>query len=169
MDLIKKYLLVTCAISLLYQGSALANEKNYPLDIKNIKAVVEAFRVSIINKDKAQFVDLFHSEPVPWLGVASKQTIALAPPPKEGQRKRTKVMNGDYLSFIDWIVKTPKSIEEKFWDVKIINDEDIASVHFKYSFHQDDKKTNWGDEAWHLVRTEQGWKIASVIYSITIK
>jgi hypothetical protein len=91
------------------------------------------------------------------------------PPPKEDGRQRSKVGGGNYLSFIDWIVKTPKTIEEKFWDVEIINDEDIASVHFKYSFHQDDKKTNWGDEAWHLVRTEKGWKIASVIYSINIK
>ena len=28
------------------------------------------------------------------------------------------------------------------------------------------KKSNWGREMWQLVRTEQGWKIFSVVYTI---
>jgi len=171
MSFINKILLVACAIFIVFQSTAHANNKSLHEDKKNIEAVIETFRVSLINKDKDVFIKLFYNDTVPWLGVASDKTIALAPPPKEGDRKRerTKVGGGDYLSFIDWIVSTPKAIEEKIWDVKILQDSDIASVHFKYSFHQDDNKTNWGDEAWHLVRTEQGWKIASVIYSINIK
>ena len=170
MSFIKKLLLPTCLVCMLFNINVQANEKVNSTEIKNIEAVIEAFRISLINKDKPVFIELFYNDAVPWLGTVSDETMAhTPPPPKEGGRQRTKVGGGNYLSFIDWIVKTPKKIEEKFWDIKIINDEDIASVHFKYSFHQDDKKTNWGDEAWHLVRTEQGWKIASVIYSINIK
>jgi len=153
------------------QSTAQANESSSQVEVTKIEAVVEAFRASIINKNKEVFINLFYNETVPWLGVASDQTLAFAPPPpaKKGARQRSKVRGSNYLSFIDWIVSTPKAIEEKFWDVKILHDSDIASVHFKYSFHQDNNKTNWGDEAWQLVRTEQGWKIASVTYSINIK
>jgi len=171
MSFINKLLLPAGIACIFFTINVQASNKANTKEIKNIEAVIEAFRVSLINKDKPVFIDLFYNDSVPWLGTVSDETMANTPPPppKEDRRKRGKVNGGNYLSFIDWIVKTPKEIEEKFWDVKIINDEDIASVHFKYSFHQDDKKTNWGDEAWHLVRTEQGWKIASVIYSINTK
>jgi hypothetical protein len=39
-------------------------------------------------------------------------------------------------------------------------------VSFDYSFHANGVKANWGREMWQLVRTERGWKIFSVIYSI---
>lgn len=168
MSFIKKLLLPVCAIFIFFQSTVHAYEKSMQTELKNIEAVIETFRVSLINKDKPAFLELFYNKSVPWLGVANDKTIAMSPS-KEGDRQRLKVGGSDYLSFIDWIVSTPKAIEEKFWDIKILQDIDIASVHFSYSFHQDNNKTNWGEEAWHLVRTEQGWKIASVIYSINIK
>jgi len=171
MSLIKQILLPACVFLLFFQSTANANTDFNQSEIKEIEAVVETFRMSLINKNKPAFINLFYNKAVPWLGVTSDQTLAFAPPPpvKKDARQRSKVRGSNYLSFIDWIVSTPKAIEEKFWDVKILQDGDIASVHFKYSFHQDNNKTNWGDEAWHLVRTEEGWKIASVIYSINIK
>jgi hypothetical protein len=36
-------------------------------------------------------------------------------------------------------------------------------VAFDYTFLANGKKTNWGREMWQLVRTEDGWKIFSVI------
>lgn len=56
--------------------------------------------------------------------------------------------------------------KKKFRDIKIESDSDIASVFFDHSFHADGKKTNRGKEAWHLVRTDEGWKIVSVIWSV---
>ena len=172
MSIIKQILLPVCVTFLCFQSTATANEYSNQSEVKKIEAVIEAFRMSLINKNKPVFINLFYNKAVPWLGVTSDQTLAFTPPPpqvKKGARQRSKVRGSNYLSFIDWIVSTPKAIEEKFWDVKILHDSDIASVHFKYSFHQDHNKTNWGDEAWQLVLTEQGWKIASVIYSINIK
>jgi hypothetical protein len=72
----------------------------------------------------------------------------------------------NYRSFIEGIVaNTPRS-EEKFENVRIDTDGDIASVYFDYSFHADDRKSNYGKEAWHLVNTDDGWKIVSVIWSV---
>lgn len=169
MKSIKKTLLPACVILICFQSIIWANEKPDQTKTQNIEAVIDAFKLSIINKDKALFVELFYNEAVPWLRVASDKTIALVPPVKEGKDQRAKVRGGSYLKFIDMIVAEPKAVEEKFWDIEILQDGDIASVHFKYSFHRGEVKTNWGEEAWQLVRTKQGWKIASVIYSVTIK
>ena len=72
----------------------------------------------------------------------------------------------NYLSFIEGIVADPRRSEEKFENVRIDTDGDIASVYFDYSFHADGRKTNYGKEAWHLVNTDDGWKIVSVIWSV---
>ncbi|MFT5163351.1 MAG: hypothetical protein ACI9FJ_001946, partial [Alteromonadaceae bacterium] len=34
-------------------------------------------------------------------------------------------------------------------------------------FFSDLYKNNWGEEAWQLVKTDDGWKINSVVFSIT--
>lgn len=133
-------------------------------DLTNIKQVVEDFRVSIIEKDKEKFLTLFYGETVPWLGVMSPETLALNP---ERAKKHGKITSGNYTNFIEWIVSAPTTQEEKFWDVKILSDGEIGSVHFKYSFHMGDYKSNWGEEAWHVIKTKNGWKINSVIYSVT--
>ena len=41
----------------------------------------------------------------------------------------------------------------------------IASVHFDFVFLEDERITGKGQEAWQLVKTEQGWKINAVVYS----
>jgi len=139
-----------------------------------IKQIIEDFRISIIEKDKEKFVALFQDKNIPWLGVLSDKSMANISKntnkstKKVEQKKPSKVKPGNYLEFIDWIVSDTEKTEEKFWDVKILSDNEIASVHFKYSFHRGDNKTNWGDEAWHLVKTVNGWKINSVIYSVTL-
>ena len=42
----------------------------------------------------------------------------------------------------------------------------MASVAFDYRFLGDGKETNRGQEVWSLVRTDAGWKIVSVIWSL---
>ncbi len=138
---------------------AVAKEDGKKVD-QEIREVIEAFRLSIIEKDEETFNDLFYDKSIPWISVvADKRTGSL--PSQSGVRP------GSYVQFISWIVSTEEKLEEKFWDIEILTDSDIASVHFKYSFHIGDYKSNWGDEAWHLLKTVDGWKISSVVYSVT--
>ena len=58
-----------------------------------------------------------------------------------------------------------ESIEEVFRDVTIDTDGLVASVNFDYSVLRDGQESHWGREMWHLVHTEDGWKIISVIWS----
>jgi len=130
-----------------------------------IRRVVETFRTSILRKDKASFVDLFLDKTVPWIAVVGDETLA---------RQRAEVPDSskidtsdNYMAFIDWVCSTNDTIEEKLSGLAIETDGDVASVIFDYSFHKGAQLSNWGKESWQLVRTDRGWKIASVVYSRT--
>jgi len=143
------------------QKTAVAQQQ----DLNAINSVIEDFRISIINKDKNRFSQLFYAEDIPWLGVLSDASLEMVQVRKPDAKR---VDSSNYLQFIDWIVSDKRVMEEKFWNVDIQTERNIASVHFDYSFHMGDYKSNWGQEGWHLIKTEQGWKINSVIYSMTL-
>ena len=81
-------------------------------------------------------------------------------------RKARHLPEVNHVTFIDGIVSSPRSSEEVFSGVRIDTDGDIASVAFDYRFLSDGRQTNWGREMWQLVRTEEGWKIISVVWTI---
>ena len=153
--------------SVLQPAMAKQNESS---DVAAIHKVVEQFRTSIINKDKPTFTSLFYSdkpEEVTWQWVVDDVGIALLRKRKPDAHKSIHVAGENYLSFIDSLVKPDaRPAEEKFSDVKIDTDGDVASVNFDYSYLDGGKETNWGREMWQLVRTDAGWKIISVIYSV---
>ena len=134
--------------------------------VQQIEAVVEAFRTAIIDKDKARFASLFLHPDITWQDVTGDANLERLRV-KRPEASKVRVDPKDtYMSFIDGIVSDKDRSEEKFRNVKIDTDGDIASVWFDYSFHSNDRQTNHGKEAWHLVRTDDGWKIASVIWSM---
>lgn len=138
-------------------------------DIQAIEQVVESFRTSLINKDKPTYMSLFFSdrpEDIGWQFVSEDLRLQDIRKAKPDAIKARKIPANNFIALIDAAVASPKPREEKFFNTKIETDGDVASVSFDYSFHDDGEKTNWGKEMWQLVRTEQGWKIFSVIYSI---
>ncbi|WP_426103964.1 hypothetical protein [Massilia sp. TSP1-1-2] len=135
-------------------------------DRESIEQIVETFRVSIIKKDKTSFMKLFYSDKIPWIGVTTDKSLAWAKAhkPKPDMQDLKKIFAADNpQKFIDNI---EAGDEEKFENVRIDSDGDVAQVWFDYSFNFNDYKANWGKEAWHLVRTDAGWKISSVIWSM---
>ena len=142
---------------------------NDPGDVAAIHQIVEAFRTSIINKDKATFVGLFFSdkpEHVTWQMVDDDTRVARFKEfaPEAGRVVRWPENN--YLAMIDATTAADsESIEEVFRDVTIDTDGLVASVNFDYSVLRNGQETHWGREMWHLVHTEDGWKIISVIWS----
>lgn len=129
-----------------------------------LQQVVETFRLSLINKDKASFMQLLYSETIPWMGVVSDSSLARIA--AEGGKASKVAGTGSPVRFIDSIVSDTEAVEEKFDNVRIDTDGDIAQVYFDYSFNRGDYRANWGQEAWQLVRTTEGWKINSVIWSM---
>lgn len=138
-------------------------------DVVAIRQVVDSFRTSLINKDKAVYMSLFFSEKpddIGWQFVSEDTRLEHIRKTKPDAIKARKIPRNNFVSLIDAAVATKESREETFSNIKIDTDGEIASVSFDYTFLADGKKMNWGKEMWQLVRTEKGWKIFSVIYTI---
>lgn len=133
---------------------------------RDIDCVIEAFRTAIIDKDKPRFLALFPgSGPVTWQSVIGDDHLRQLRLKEPGTGKADPDPDKTHLSFIDGIVGDKASKAETFDNIRIDTDGEIASVMFDYRFLSDGRETNRGQEAWHLVRTDAGWKIVSVIWS----
>ena len=138
-------------------------------DVAAIEQVVEAFRTSLVNKDKAAYMRLFFSdkpEDIGWQFVSEDARLEHIRETKPDAIKARQIPGNNFVSLIDGAVATKEQREETFSNVSIDTDGEIASVSFDYTFLANRKKTNWGREMWQLVRTEDGWKIFSVVYTI---
>lgn len=154
------------AIAGCFPSYARQNEAN---DVKAIRQVVESFRTAIIKKDKPAYMALFFSdkpEDIGWQFVSEDSRLIHIRKTKPDAIKARQIPTNNFVSLIDGVVKTYEPREETFSNVKVETDGEIASVSFDYTFLANGKKTNWGKEMWQLVRTEGGWKIFSVIYTI---
>ncbi|MGY0635249.1 nuclear transport factor 2 family protein [Luteimonas sp. A478] len=164
-----KALALTALLSLSPSLQPASAANNDPEDVAAIGEIVEAFRTSIIKKDKAAFVGLFYSdkpEHMTWQMVDDDIRVARIREFAPEARKALWWPENNHLAFIDRITEAGSEPgEEIFRDVAIDTDGEIASVNFDYSFVRNGEETQWGREMWHLVRTEDGWKIISVIFS----
>jgi hypothetical protein len=132
---------------------------------QDLRGVIETFRMSIIRKDKAAFLALFHKGSVVWQGVDSDALAA-----KSGRRAGVDAKAAidparNPVSFIEGIANEKDRSEERFDKVVIDTDGDVAAITFDFIYLLNDRPINAGKESWHLVRSESGWKIVSVIYS----
>jgi hypothetical protein len=140
-------------------------------ELRDLQEVVEVFRNSIIKKDKAAFSNLFFSnkpELVTWQAVVDDPSLATIKSTRPEAVKARHRPDNNFVAFIDGIVASKDAEEETFSDVQIDTDGEIASISFDYVYLSKSKPTNNGREKWLLVRTEQGWKIVSVVYTIRL-
>jgi hypothetical protein len=134
---------------------------------QEIERVIETFRTSLINKDKDAFMKLFLKEDITWSGVTTDASIEMlyANRPKPEMTRPKKFFTSSPRKFIEMVAGDPAPAEETFSNVRIDTDGEVAQVWFDYTFMEGSYRSNWGKESWHLVRTESGWKIASVVWS----
>ncbi len=132
-----------------------------------VRAVAHAFRQAIVDKDGAAFTALFLDPSMAtWISVESDARLAAAQ--AAGRRVGEKVLVGPDRtpnSFIRRIVQSPTRHDETMEDLRIATDGDIASVHFDFTYLNDGRAITTGEEAWLLVRTADGWRIVSVVWS----
>ena len=131
--------------------------------VAQLEQIVQQFQANIINKDAAALGALFLPEHNSWLMVLDDDSYASAKKKKPDVRK---VFPSTYGEFVAFVGSSKKAIEEKFSNVKIETNGSVASVYFDFVFMQDGTASNRGSESWHLVKTQDGWKISSMIYSI---
>lgn len=127
-----------------------------------VREVVERFRTAIIARDGGALRELFLPEPQAWISVAG-ESLHLRALARDPSAKR--INTGSYERFAEFIEASRVSTEEVFSNVDVRTDGAFAAVTFDFVFLDDGKETNRGLEAWHLVKTGDGWKIVSLIYS----
>lgn len=157
-----------CCFSLLLVASAALPAKAAGADHPDIRAVIESFRVSIIQRDKPRFLGLFLQEDAPWQMVISDESVARIRHRRPDAIKARFKPDNNPVAFIDGIVKSKDPSEETFSNIRIDSDGDVATVAFDYSFLSNGRSTNSGKECWLLVRTEGGWKITTIAYSVVL-
>lgn len=132
---------------------------------QEILAIVEAFRTSIIRKDETTFLDLFLHDRVTWQQALSDEQHKLAKAKSPDAEKVAIEPLRTPATFIAGIARSSARIEETFENMHIDTDGTAASVAFDFQFLRNREVRNEGREYWLLVKTEAGWKIASVVWS----
>lgn len=138
-------------------------------DVAAVKEVVEAFRIALRDKDKPKYLSLFFSakpEQIGWQAVVDDPKLQLIQRDRPQAIKARHIPANNFLSLIDSAIASATTEEEQISQVVVDTDGEIASAAFDYVYLSAGKPTNWGREQWQLVRTEQGWKIFSVIYTV---
>ena len=128
-----------------------------------IREVIAQFQQSIVAKDGTRLRSLFLPERQSWYSVASERELQQR---RARKPDAARFRASDYDSFARSIEQSKTAEEERFSNIRIHTDGAVASVHFDFVYLNDGKPTNQGQEAWHLIRTDAGWKIVSLIYSI---
>ena len=138
-------------------------QENIKLDNKaKLQEVLNSFMRCIGTKDSVKFYSLFHSDPIVWVGVYKDKTQ------QKRLEKDASALNYKTSDYKTWFrsISTGTPKEEKFYNINMVEDGNIASITFDYSFWADNKKGNWGKESWGLVNINGEWKITSVIFSM---
>lgn len=138
-------------------------------DVRAIEEVVETFRLAILNKDKPAYMRQFFSDQaqaIGWQAVVDDAKLAQIQRERPQAIKARPIPGNNFIALIDSVLASPTVEEERIANLKVDTDGEIATASFDYAYLSDGKLSNWGKEQWLLVRTEQGWKIFSVVYTI---
>lgn len=142
-------------------------------DDEQLKKIVKDFENSITTINRTQYFSLFYDGTVSWVGVSStndyEKNISKAEAAKlKGQKSWTpmKTYPGDHIHFFDVVVSGMKNHKMNFEDIKIQQDGDVANVYLDYKLFEEGV-ISLGKKSLLLVNTENGWKINSVIFSIS--
>ena len=136
-------------------------------DKKEIISVINKHNKSVIEKDSVTFYGLFNDDAVTWCAGLKERSQRKESEKKGLESARSNYFSGSYKAFMRSLFRY-KSTEDKFDNIRIIEDGTIASVSMDYSFWADNKMTNWGGKYLSLIKRDGKWKITSVIYSLEL-
>jgi hypothetical protein len=68
--------------------------------------------------------------------------------------------------FISSVARSPEVLRERMWDPQVAVDGELASLWASYDFHQGERLTHCGVDAFHFVRVRGDWRIAALTYTV---
>jgi ketosteroid isomerase-like protein len=144
--------------------SYIGHTTSTPEDTQAIRKVIDDFQGAIKTKNVQLLSSLMLDEDLLW---------ASPPPPERLREARDKmganfkgIPPGMFRGFSKFIAESKVPVEERFYNVRITQDANVAWVMFDYEFVMDNRPTNHGIETWQMMKGPDGtWKIASVFWS----
>ena len=133
-----------------------------PLDVADIRHVMDAFHHAVTTHDGKGVCDLFLDHGSTWVTVLSDKAFAAA---KAKNAAAQKVRVSSYQDFAAFVASTKSVLDPRHDQVQIMSDGAVASVYFHFNFVINGKVENRGDETWQLVKTPDGWRILAITYS----
>ena len=127
-----------------------------------IEQVMKQYHAAILAHDGATLSGLFLPDANLWLNVLTDSAYARA---QTKSPTAQKVRVGNYRDFAKLVSTTTKNFDPEHSNVVIHTDGTIAAVYLDFVFNVDGKANNRGSETWQLVKSADGWRIASIIYS----
>lgn len=134
---------------------------------KQIKSIIETYSKSVIDKDSTTFYALFNDGPVTWCAALKDRSTIKENEGKGAAAARSNYFSGSHKGFFRGLYNYA-STEDKFDNIRIIEDGTVATVSMDYSFWANKKMTNWGGKYLTLIKRDGRWKITSVIYSVEL-
>ncbi|MFC4765086.1 hypothetical protein [Dyella koreensis] len=131
----------------------------------DLHRLIDDFQKAIVAKDGKALSDMFLPSGGAWVTVLSDDTYARMKA-KSPNAPRYKL--GSYTDFVQFVSTAKMPIEERFSHIRVETDGAVASVYFDFVFLEDAKENNRGSETWHVVKTDSGWKISSMTYSVNL-
>lgn len=143
------FALTACATSPSREAAASVAE-----DRKAILAVVQAFFDTMTARDADAAERLLIPEGVFVVVAVDRETRA---------RTIRHFSNSEYVAKLRMGAEL---LRERMFDPLVLVEGDIATVWTRYTFERSGAISHTGFDAFNLVRTPQGWKIAGGVYSV---
>ena len=128
--------------------------------IEKLHDVIDVFKAAFFDTTKEQqFYNLFLHDSITWAAVYEGKTKEQF----KAKEDHEPLFSGTFRSFYQWIKKG--NYKENFYNIVVNLDNNHATVTFDYTFNKNDEIENWGKEYWTLLKVEDNWKIASVLWT----
>ncbi|UOB18153.1 hypothetical protein [Abyssalbus ytuae] len=142
--------------------SCLATKAQEKTDFEKLYNVIEVFKTAFVDSTKEQqFYDLFLHDSITWASVYEGKT-------KEHLKNKDNYQSSfssTFKNFYTWI-KKDGNYKESFYNIIINKENNHATISFDYTFEKKGDIQNWGKEYWTLLKVEEDWKIASVLWTM---
>ena len=148
----KWYALLLCSTLI---GAATASAAGLPAPVgerEAVLAVVESFFQAMQSRDGAAMRAAFQP----------KTRFAYGGPAGSGYA----VSQADIEEFSERAQKDPQAYNERMWSPEVLIDGRVAVVWARYDFHRGAKFSHNGRDCYVLLKTDNGWKIVSLVFSV---
>jgi hypothetical protein len=127
-------------------------------DLSALRALWNSYEHAVARKDATALLDMYVSAEAPVMGGFAPRSYALVTAANKQPVPRTLLVTAK-----EDVVGEVKLPPDQIENLDIHSDGEIGSVSFDYRV-----KVGHGHIIWTTVLTNQGWKIASVVYSINL-